>query len=70
MTQESLTVGLPDKLADALRSYASVTHASPNEIVKAALAEYLKAHAHNHIVRAAFDEALRQHAVAFDKLEC
>jgi predicted transcriptional regulator len=70
MTQESLTVGLPDTLADALRSYVSVTDASATEIVTAALAEYLKAHTQTDIVRATFNDALRQHAVAFEKLVC
>ena len=70
MTQEPLTIGLPDELAEALRTYSSVTDTSANEIVKAALAEYLKAHAHTDIGRAAFDKALHQHAVAFEKLEC
>jgi predicted transcriptional regulator len=70
MTQNPLTIRLPDELAEALRSYAFVTDASANEIVEAALAEYLKAHAHTDIVRAAFDKALHLHAVAFEKLEC
>lgn len=71
MTQEPpTTFGLPEELAEAPRTYACVTDTSANEIVRAALAEYLKAHAHTDIVRAAFDKALLQHAVAFDKLEC
>ena len=41
-----------------------------NEIVEAALTEYLNAHAHTDIVRTAFDKALHQHTVAFEKLEC
>ena len=70
MTQEPLTIRLPDGLAEALRSYAFVTDASANEIVEAALAEYLKAHAaHTDIIRA-FYKALHQPAVAFEKLEC
>ena len=69
MTQEPLTIRLPDGLAEALRSYAFVADASANEIAEAALAEYLEAHAHTDIVRA-FDKALHQHAVAFEKLEC
>jgi predicted transcriptional regulator len=70
MTQDTkpLTVRLPDELAEALRNYAFVADTSANEVVKAALAEYLKDHAHTDIVRAAFDKALHQHAVAFDKL--
>ena len=70
MTQEPLTIRLPDELAESLRTYASVTDTSANVIVTAALAEYLKAHAHTNIVRAAFDTALHPYAVAFEKLEC
>jgi predicted transcriptional regulator len=69
MTQNPLTIRLPDELAEALRTYAFVTHTSANGIVEAALTEYL-AHAHTDIVRAAFDKALHLHAVAFEKLEC
>ena len=65
-----LTIRLPDELAEALRNYAFVTDTSANEVIKAALAEYVKAHAHTDIVRAAFDKALHLHAVAFEKLEC
>lgn len=70
MTQniKPLTVRLPDELAEALRNYAFVTDTSANDVIKAALAEYLTAHAHTDVVRAAFDKALKQHAVAFDKL--
>jgi predicted transcriptional regulator len=67
--QKTLTVRLPEELAEALRNYAFVTDTSANEVIKAALTEYLRAHAHTDIVRAAFDKALNQHAVAFDKLE-
>jgi predicted transcriptional regulator len=70
MTQEPLTIQLPDKLAEALRTYAFVTETSVNEIVGAALTDYLKAHAHTGIVRTVFDKALHLHAVAFEKLEC
>ena len=45
MTQNPLTIRLPDELAEALRTYAFVTHTSANGIVEAALTEYLKAHA-------------------------
>lgn len=71
MTQNTkpLTVRLPEELADALRNYAFVTDTSGNEIIKTALAEYLKAHARTDMVRAAFNKALQQHEVAFDKLE-
>jgi hypothetical protein len=41
-----------------------------NEIVEAALTEYLNAHAYTDMVRTAFDQALHQHTVAFEKLEC
>ena len=67
--QKTLTVRLPEELAEALRNYAFVTDTSANEVIKVALAEYLRAHAHTDIVRAAFNKALSQHAVAFDKLE-
>jgi predicted transcriptional regulator len=70
MTQNPLTIRLPEELAEALRTYAFVTHTSAHGIVEAALTEYLKAHAHTDIVRAAFDKALHLHAVAFEKLEC
>ena len=70
MTQNPLTIRLPDELAEALRTCAFVTHTSANRIVEAALTDYLKAHAHTDIVRAAFDKALHLHAVAFEKLEC
>ena len=43
MTQNPLTIRLPDELAEALRTYAFVTHTSANGIVEAALTEYLKA---------------------------
>ena len=70
MTQNPLTIRLPEELAEALRTYAFVTHTSATRIVEAALTEYLKAHAHTDIVRAAFDKAFHLHAVAFEKLEC
>jgi predicted transcriptional regulator len=71
MTQNTkpLTVRLPGELAEALRNYAFVTDTPANEVIKAALAEYLRDHAHTDIVRAAFDKALHQHAAAFEKLE-
>jgi len=52
MTQNPLIIRLPEELAEALRTYAFVTHTSANRIVEAALTEYLKAHAHTDIVRA------------------
>lgn len=64
-----LTVRLPDELADALRNYAFVTGVSANDVVKAALTEYLRANAHTDMVRAAFDQVLHKHALAFEKLE-
>ena len=70
MTQELLTFGLPDKVVEALRTYALVTDTSVNEIVEAALTGHLKAGAHIGIGRPAFDKALHLHAVAFEKLEC
>ena len=71
MTQytKPLTVRPPGELADALRNYAFVTDTSANDVIKAALVEYLKARAHTDIVRSAFDKALKQHAEAFDKLK-
>jgi predicted transcriptional regulator len=71
MTQytKPLTVRLSGELADALRNYAFATDTSANDVIKAALAEYLKARAHTDMVRSAFDKALKQHAEAFEKLE-
>lgn len=64
-----MTVRLPVELADALKNYAFVTDTSANEVIKQALAEYLKAHARTEMVRAAFQKVLEQHSVAFEKLE-
>jgi predicted transcriptional regulator len=64
-----LPARLPAELADALRNYAFVTDTSINDVIKQAVAEYLKNHAHTEMVRAAFEKALSQHALAFKKLE-
>ena len=53
MTQEPLMIRLPNGLPGALRTYAFVTNTSVNEIVEAALTEYLKANAPTDIARAA-----------------
>jgi hypothetical protein len=66
-TQRPLTVQLPGELAEALRNYAFVSNTPANQVITAALAEYLKANADD-VVRAAFDNGLQQHAEAFDKL--
>ncbi|GAB7141752.1 ribbon-helix-helix protein, CopG family [Mycobacterium riyadhense] len=62
-------VRLPAELADTLRNYAFVTDTSINDVIKQAVAEYLKAHARTDMVRAAFERVLQQHAAAFEKLE-
>jgi predicted transcriptional regulator len=64
----ALTVRLPAELTDALRNYAFVTDTSANDVVKRAVADFLKAHGHTEMVRAAFEKALDRHAIAFDKL--
>ncbi|WP_322857770.1 DNA-binding protein [Mycobacterium shigaense] len=64
----ALTLRLPTELADAVKNYAFITNTSGNEVIKLAVAEYLKAHAQTDMVRAAFERALEQHKVAFDKL--
>jgi hypothetical protein len=66
-TQRPLTVQLPGELAEALRNFAFVTNTPANQVVDAALAEYLKSNADD-VVRAAFDKGLQQHAEAFDRL--
>lgn len=64
-----MTVRLPAELAEALKNYAFVTDTSANDIIKQAVADYLKVHARTDMVRAAFEKVLAQHSVAFDKLE-
>jgi predicted transcriptional regulator len=64
-----VTVRLPIELADALKTYAFVTDTSANEVIKQALLEYLKTHAHTTMVQAAFEKVLQQHSVAFEKLK-
>jgi hypothetical protein len=64
-----LTVRLPAELADVLRNYAFLTNTSANEVVKLALAEYLKTHGRAEMMEAAFDRVLREHSVALEKLK-
>lgn len=64
----SLTVRLPADMAEALRTYAFVTDTSGNEVVKRAVAEFLRTHARPDMVKAAFDKTLTDHQVALDKL--
>ncbi len=64
-----VTVRLPVELADALKNYAFVTDTSANEVIKRALAEYLKVNGRSEMIRAAFDRVVEQHKVALDKLE-
>jgi hypothetical protein len=64
-TQRPLTVQLPGELAEALRNYAFVMNTPANQVINAALADYLKANAAD-VVRAAFDT--QQQAEAFDRL--
>jgi predicted transcriptional regulator len=64
----ALTVRLPSGLAEALRTYAFVSDASINEVLKLAAVDYLQRHGRPEIVRAAFERVLEQHSVAFDKL--
>jgi hypothetical protein len=66
-TQRPLTVQLPGELVEALRNYAFVTNTPANQVINAALAEYLKANTDD-VDRAAFDTGLQQHAEAFDRL--
>jgi hypothetical protein len=61
-------VRLPAELADALKNYAFVTETSGNDVIKRALAEYLRVHSRTDMVREAFEKVLSRHAVAFDKL--
>lgn len=64
----SLTVRVPAEMAEALRTYAFVTNASVNEVVKRAITDLLQTHARADMVEAAFQATLTQHAVALDKL--
>jgi predicted transcriptional regulator len=66
-TQRPLTVQLPGELAEALRNYALVTNTPVNQVINAALADYLEANAAD-VVHAAFDKGLQQHGEAFDRL--
>lgn len=68
-TTATLTVRLPEDMAEALRNTAFVTDTSANELVKRAVADYLQRHGHTETVRAAFDQALAKHQVALDKLK-
>ena len=54
-TQRPLTVELPGELAEALRNYALVTNTPVNQVINAALADYLEANAAD-VVHAAFDK--------------
>lgn len=62
-----LTIQLSGELAEALRNYAFVTNTPANQVVNAALADYLKANADD-VIRAASDKGRQQHADAFDRL--
>ncbi len=64
-----LTVRLPADLADVLRNYAFLTNTSANEVIKRAVAEYLKTHGRAEMMEAAFDRVLREHSVALEKLK-
>jgi hypothetical protein len=55
------------RLAEALRNYALVTNTPVNQVINAALADYLEANAAD-VVHAAFDKGLQQHGEAFDRL--
>ena len=66
-TQRPLTVQLPGELAEALRNYALVTNTPVNQVINAALAEYLEANAAD-VVHAALDKGHQQHAEAFNRL--
>ena len=57
-TQRPLTVQLPGELAEALRNYALVTNTPVNQVINAALAEYLETNAAD-VVHAAFDKGLQ-----------
>lgn len=63
-----VTVRLPEELADALRNYAFVTGVSANDVMKAALVDFLRANAQTDMVGAAFQQVLQKHAIAFEKL--
>lgn len=57
-TQRPLTVQLPGELAEALRNYALATNTPVNQVINAALAEYLETNAAD-VVHAAFDKGLQ-----------
>lgn len=63
-----LTVRLPAELADVLRNYAFLTNTSANEVIKAALLDYLKKRGRAAMMEAAFDRVQREHSVALEKL--
>lgn len=67
-SSRTTTVRLPDELAEALRNYAFVTGISANDVITAALVEYLQVNARTDMVRAAFEQVLHKHALAFEKL--
>lgn len=64
----SITLRVPEEMAEALRTHAFVTDTSANDVVKHAVAEYLQAHGRTELVQKAFDQVLRDHAVALSKL--
>ncbi|SDJ66179.1 Ribbon-helix-helix protein, copG family [Actinopolyspora mzabensis] len=64
-----MTLRLPTEMAEALRTAAFASNTSVNEVVKRAIAEYLREHARPDTVRSAFETTLEQHAVALDKLK-
>lgn len=65
----SLTIRLPDEMADALRTYAFLNETSVNDTVKRAVVDYLQQHGRADVMRAAFEKVLADHAVALDKLK-
>lgn len=65
----TLTVRLPEELAETLRTHAFVTHTSVNETIKRAVIDYLQQSGRPEMVRTAFEKVLADHALALDKLK-
>lgn len=64
-----LTVRLPSDMAEVLRTYSFVAKTSVNDIIKAAVADYLHRNVQTEMVKSAFEHVLEQHEVALDKLK-
>lgn len=65
---QQLTLRVPREVHEALKTLSIATGAPVNEIVQAALRDYLAGEGHRQAVEAFFAEARESYRVALDKL--